>query len=182
MRITTDFDTIPDKYSKRCAPDEKTDGQPIVSFPFYVDQLDPSIQYLHWALTDDDSIPVCGFQWIHWTVANVPIQALMFDIGDANAVQIPPDLSRQMVSMIPEAVQGKNSNASRFVKSTNPLVYQRYTGPNPPDQDHLYQLRVWGTKEPLEGLQNGFWLNQMYRGLNKAGAIQPAWIYLTGRK
>lgn len=181
MRITTDFETIPDQYSKHCADDAKIDGQPIVSFPFYVDQLDPTSQYLHWALTDDDAIPVCGFQWIHWTVANVPLQALMFDIGDADAIQIPPDFSRQMVSMVPEAAQGRNSEASRLVRSTNPMVYERYTGPTPPDHDHNYQLRVWETEKPLTGLKNGFWLNEMYDGLNEAGAIQPAWIYLRGR-
>lgn len=180
MRITTDFTTIPDAYSKKAPAQNKQDGQPIVSFPFYLDQLDPNAGYLHWALTDPDSIPVCGFEWIHWTVANLPIDALMFDFNDSHALQIPADFSRTMVSMIPEALQGKNSEASRFVGKTDPTLISRYTGPTPPDKDHDYLLRVWATPQPLEGLRQGFWLNQLEHALRDADAADPAWILLTG--
>jgi Raf kinase inhibitor-like YbhB/YbcL family protein len=180
MRITTDFTRIPDEYAKAAPAANKLDGQPIVSFPFYIDQLDPSAHYLHWALTDPDSIPVCGFEWIHWSVANLPVDALMYDFNDAHALAIPADFSRTMVSMIPEALQGRNSEASRFVGKTDPAVIARYVGPTPPDKDHDYLLRVWATAEPLEGLDQGFWLNEQFHALLKAGAGDPAWMLLTG--
>lgn len=180
MRITTDFTTIPDEYAKAAPAQNKVDGQPVVSFPFYIDQLDPTDHYLHWALTDPDSIPVCGFEWIHWSVANLPIDALMFDFNDSHALQIPADFSRRMVSMIPEALQGRNSEASKLVNSTNPQITERYVGPNPPDKDHGYLLRVWATRDPIQGLSQGYWLNALLHGVRVAHA-QPAWILLTGK-
>jgi phosphatidylethanolamine-binding protein (PEBP) family uncharacterized protein len=82
--------------------------------------------------------------------------------------------------MIPEALQGRNSEASRFVGKTDPAVISRYVGPTPPDKDHDYLLRVWATAEPLEGLDQGFWLNEQFHALLKAGAGDPAWMLLTG--
>ena len=54
---------------------------------------------------DPDSIPVCSW-WIHWSVANLPIDALMYDFNDSHALAIPLDFSRQLPAMIPETVQG----------------------------------------------------------------------------
>ena len=28
------------------------------------------MQFLHWEFVDPDSIPVCGFQWNHWSLAS----------------------------------------------------------------------------------------------------------------
>lgn len=181
MRVTTDFSVIPDQYSKHAPAPLKADGMAIMSFPFYVDQLKPGTQYLHWALVDDDAIPVCGFQWIHWAVANVPVDALMFDMNDAQAVEIPEDFSRMMMSMVPEALCGRNSTAGSMIGSDNPQVYMHYVGPQPPDADHYYKLMVWESEQPLE-LNQGFWLNQMYHELNKAQINNPAWLYLVGRQ
>ncbi len=162
MRITADFTVIPDVFAKAADPEHKTAGTPVVSFPFYIEDFDKSrIKYLHWEFLDPDSIPVCGFEWIHWSAANLPVDALMFDFNDSRALQIPPDFSRQMAAMIPEAVQGRTSAASRFVGETDPSVTMRYNGPNPPDKDHEYYLHVWGTSKPLPGLNQGFWLNEL---------------------
>ena len=105
MRVTADFTVIPDVFAKAADPEYKTAGTPVVSFPFYIEDFDKSrIKYLHWEFLDPDSIPVCGFEWIHWSVANLPVDALMFDFNDSRALQIPPDFSRQMAAMIPGAV------------------------------------------------------------------------------
>ena len=137
----------------------------------------PKLRHLNTAM------PVCGFEWIHWSVANLPIDALMFDFNDSHALSIPPDFSRQLPSMIPEAVQGRNSSASRFVgRDTDPAVIMRYNGPQPPDKDHDYLLQVWATVKPLPGLNQGFWLNELQHALR--GCDEPpetAGIFLTGR-
>jgi Raf kinase inhibitor-like YbhB/YbcL family protein len=184
MRISTDFHTIPDDFSKHAGNDAQLGGEPIVSFPFYADDLPEGAQYLHWEFVDPDSIPVCGFEWIHWAVANLPIDALMYDFNDSHALAIPPDFSRTLPSMIPEAVQGRNSQASKLVNASDPNLTMRYTGPNPPDRDHEYLLRVWATSEPLAGLNQGFWLNEMLRELrhsSEESAAQPAGLWLLGR-
>jgi Raf kinase inhibitor-like YbhB/YbcL family protein len=167
MRVTADFTAIPDEFAAAAPPENLIGGTPVVSFPFYVDSIDRSARYLHWQLTDPDSIPVCGFEWIHWAVANVPIDALMFDFNDSRAVQIPPDFSRTLPAMIPEAVQGRTSAASRFVGGTDPSVIIRYNGPTPPDKPHDYQLQVWATVSPLPGLRQGFWLNELLHALHR---------------
>lgn len=182
MRISTDFHTIPDEYSKHADDTNKLNGEPIVSFPFYVDELPENAQYLHWELVDDDAIAVSGFQWIHWAVANLPIDALMYDFNDSHALAIPPDFSRQLPGMIPEALQGRTSQASKLVKATDPALTMRYTGPNPPDKDHEYLLRVWTTEEPLPGLEQGFRLNEMLRALRHSPSVsEPAGLWLLGR-
>lgn len=183
MNISADFRIVPDDFAKAAAPQYCVDGVPVISFPFYIDGLDARARYLHWALTDPDSIPVCGFEWIHWTVANLPIDALMFDFNDAHALAVPPDFSRQLPSMIPEALQGRNSSASRFVgRDGNPAVTMRYNGPQPPDKDHDYCLRVWATPEPLPGLNQGFWLNELMRGLRQdVQPVDQGGMFVTGK-
>lgn len=169
MRVSADFTTVPDEFAARAPETNLVDGVPVVSFPFYVEGLEPGMHYLHWELVDPDSIPVCGFEWIHWAVANVPVDALMFDFNDSKALQIPPDFSRAMPSMIPEALQGRNSSAGSMVGGTNPQVTMRYNGPQPPDAQHGYVLRVWATAKPLPNLRQGFWLNELLHALPGRG-------------
>lgn len=183
MKISADFTVVPDDYAKAAASEYRVEGVPSISFPFCIDEVDPEARYLHWAFTDPDSIPVCGFEWIHWTVANLPIDALMFDFNDSHALAIPPDFSRQMPAMIPEAVQGRNSSASHFVgRNADPALTMRYNGPQPPDKDHDYCLHVWATKQPLPGLNQGFWLNELLRGLRESGENPDQGVmFVTGR-
>ena len=182
MRVSTDFTTIPDDYGKAAPAANLTEGIPTVSFPFYLDGVNPAAHYLHWEFVDDDSIPVCGFQWIHWSVANLPIDALMFDFNDSHALHIPENFSNQLQSMVPEAVQGRNSQASRFVGSDNPAVYQRYNGPQPPDKPHDYMLTVYATTKPLPELKEGFWLSELRDGLRTCrDVVDSDAIWLTGR-
>lgn len=182
MKISADFTVVPDAYTKAAPPQNLIGGTPVVSFPFYIDDVDPAVRYLHWQFVDPDSIPVCGFEWIHWAVANVPIDALMFDFNDSHALQIPQDFSRTLPAMIPEAVQGKNSAAGRLVGGTEPAVTMRYYGPTPPDRDHDYMLTVWGTADPLPDLEQGFWLNALlHRMRDYQGRVDHSGIFLTGR-
>ena len=106
MKISADFTVIPDDFAKAAAPEYFNGGVPVVSFPFYIDDVDPEARYLHWEFVDPDSIPVCGFEWIHWSVANLPIDALMYDFNDSHALAIPPDFSRQLPAMIPRPCRG----------------------------------------------------------------------------
>ena len=183
MKISADFTVVPDDFAKAAAQQYRVDGVPVTSFPFYIDGVDPQARYLHWAFTDPDSIPVCGFEWIHWTVANLPIDALMFDFNDSYALAIPPDFSRQMPAMIPEALQGRNSSASQFVgRDGNPAVTMRYNGPQPPDKDHDYCLHVWATTQPVPGLNQGFWLNELMHGLReKVQPVDQGGMFVTGK-
>lgn len=142
------------------------------------------MQFLHWEFVDPDSIPVCGFQWNHWSLANLPVDALMYDFNDSHALAIPADFSRTVSAMIPETVQGRTSAASPLLKgrSGDPAVTMRYNGPYPPDRDHEYYLHVWGTTAPLNGLNQGFWLNEMERALRNSGCDRGPRRYLPDRQ
>lgn len=168
MKITTEFSIIPDAYAKKAPHDALIEGEPCVSFPFVIEHLNPAVKYLHWEFSDPDSIPVCGFEWIHWTMANLPVDAIMFDPLNPQALAIPEDFSRIVPSMIPQALQGRNSSASPLLgRSNNPDLYARYNGPVPPDKDHQYILQVWGSAQPLDGLEQGFWLNEMMHAFDR---------------
>ena len=99
----------------------------------------------------------------------------MFDPSDAHALSIPADFSRSLPAMIPEALQGRNSSASPFLgRSSAPALIERYNGPQPPDKNHQYALQVWGTSEPVEGLEQGFWLNELLHGLERGKSVCDA--------
>jgi Raf kinase inhibitor-like YbhB/YbcL family protein len=167
MRISSDFTQIPDEYGKYADEVGRIDGVPVVSFPFEVEEVPEECTVLHWELVDPDSIPVCGFQWIHWAVANVPISALEHS---GSTVYVPADFSRQQERIAPPALQGRTSAASPFVGKHDPRVTMRYNGPQPPDRAHDYELRVWAASLPLRILQQGFWLNELEHALREDDA------------
>ena len=70
---------------------------------------------------------MCGFQWNHWSLANLPVDALMYDFNDSHALAIPADFSRTVSAMIPETVQGRTSAASPLLKgrSGDPAEMER---------------------------------------------------------
>lgn len=134
---------LPDKYAKYAPNDAKENGQPIVSFPVHFSDVPSNTRSLALIMIDHDSIPVCGFTWIHWVVANIP----------TNMADLPEDASRNLKDQL---VQGKNSLASQFV---NGQPNTGYTGPTPPDKDHDYTLVAYALDEMLP-LKQGFWLNE----------------------
>ena len=167
MHILTDFETIPDAFSKYAPDQNKIDGHTVASFPFKVEGIAPGFNYLHISVTDPDSIPVAGFAWIHWCAANIRI-------SDASGeAEIPEDFSRQIKELSPGSQQGRNSLASRFVGEGSSPASSLYIGPTPPDKTHFYLLRVWATEEKLE-LKDGFWLSDLLSGLIKAGGAPDA--------
>ena len=85
--------------------------------------------------------------------------------------------------MIPEAVQGRNSQASPLYgqDQRNLQLVAHYTGPQPPDKDHGYVLQIWGTTSPIAGLEQGFWLNEMLHGLEHSQVVDGGGITLIGK-
>ena len=105
MKINTEFkgNNIPYEYAAGADISDLINGNPIKSFPFEITELPKDTKYLAWSLIDYDAIPVCGFAWIHWSVANVSIT------GDS--ISIKADLSRTKG----DYVQVKNSFTIWFV-------------------------------------------------------------------
>ncbi len=154
MKVTvplTESGVLADRFSKYATGDDVYEGRPVRSFPITLRDLPAGTRTIALTLVDDDAIPVAGFSWIHWTAANIP----------ATWTTIPEDASRESTGAF---LQGKNSNASRYVGCDDSAVYQRYTGPRPPDKVHHYTLKVYAVDTKL-ALTEGFYMNELGHAL-----------------
>ncbi|GBG96805.1 YbhB/YbcL family Raf kinase inhibitor-like protein [Lactococcus termiticola] len=158
---------LPDQYGKHAPESAKYKGQPVVSFPIRLTGLPKDASFVALSLVDYDAVPVAGFPWIHWLVANIPVVN--------GRVDLPEDYSR----LAEDIVQGQNSNASFFVGEKDKAISQRYVGPTPPDKAHRYRLVV--TAFPYKiGLKEGFHWNELLRSEEDLG-IARAEIDFWGR-
>lgn len=165
MKITVPFDNqiIPDAYGKKASDTNK--GYAVKSFPFELSEVPKDAKTLAWSFVDYDSIPVCGFAYIHWAVANVP----------ADKTSISEDFARRDQHHI----KGKNSLVSKFLQTDYSDMENGYLGPYPPDKDHQYTLTVYALDEELP-LSEGFYLNDL-RHAAKGHIIEQAEIDLIGK-
>ncbi|AKP67092.1 YbhB/YbcL family Raf kinase inhibitor-like protein [Companilactobacillus ginsenosidimutans] len=149
MKVTVPLQNglLADKYGKYATGDQMKNGKPIISFPIDFSDVPISAKSLAITLTDPDSIPVCGFEWIHWTMANIPV----------SSTSLPENFSRSANSSI---IQGKNSSASKLLNGIDPDLQVKYEGPNPPDITHDYVLKAYALDTTLD-LQEGFWMNEL---------------------
>lgn len=147
MKISVPLENgfLPEKYSKYS--EIKIGGNPVVSFPIDIDGVPENAASLALVFVDFDSVPVCGFVWIHWTAANIP----------ADIKRIPENASRSGEFGM---VEGANSRASLFVGEKDGRITRGYIGPTPPDKDHKYKLTVYALDCELE-LNDGFFLNEL---------------------
>lgn len=157
---------LPDQFSKHATGSDVHAGRPVRSFPITLTDVPAGTKTFALTLVDDDAIPVAGFSWIHWIAANLP----------ASWTTIPEDASRILAG---EFVQGMNSNISRYVDCDDPAIYQRYTGPRPPDKTHDYTLRVYAVDTELD-LTEGFYMNELHRAL-RGHVLASATIDLPSR-
>lgn len=152
MYISVDFDEqgyLPDAYGKYAADEDKRGWGCVRSFGFEVHEIPADAQALAWILLDWDSVPVCGFPWIHWC-------AQLDGIEGSETVVVPEDAARRGM---PGLTQGYTSAAK-----SEPEVGTRYVGPCPPDCDHVYTLRVVALDEACD-LDAPFWASSLVRRL-----------------
>ena len=109
---------------------------PSYSMPFQiVDAPKGTVSYAV-ILDDKDSVPVCGFVWVHWLVANLKKD---------------------------ELVAGASSNINaEFIQGSNSWNLPLYGGMAPPDRDHVYDLTVYALDKELT-LEKGFSLEQLQK-------------------
>lgn len=147
ISVTLENQYLPDRFTKHALATDIYHGVPNRSFPIYIKDVPTGAKSLALTFVDFDSTPVCGFTWIHWLAANLPVE---WQTIPENA-SFDPKLRQQFI-------QGKNSSANKF-SPREADVQVGYNGPQPPDKAHDYTLTVYAldTKLPL---QNGYWLNE----------------------
>ncbi|USS89257.1 YbhB/YbcL family Raf kinase inhibitor-like protein [Fructilactobacillus cliffordii] len=138
---------LPDQFTKHADASDKIDQHPVVSFPIEFQDVPENAASLALTLIDPDSIPVCGFAYIHWVAANL----------DSSLTELPTDASQS--GKIPMTL-GNNSLAGGLLHVTDEQLNRHYIGPTPPDQPHDYHLTVFALDQKLD-LPDGFWLNQL---------------------
>lgn len=124
---------ILDKYGKRGS--EKRFGMPTRSLPIKIEDEPKGTKSFAVIFDDPDSVPVCGFVWIHWLVANLHRRELKDD---------------------------DSINAYDYLQGINGWNDNSYGGPCPPDRPHLYRIRVFALSSDL-ALKGGFDIDDLER-------------------
>ena len=122
-------------------------GMPGLSVPFEIEDAPEGTVSFAAVMDDYDAVPVCGFDWVHWTLC---------------------DLKK------PSVAEGESHNDPDFTEGCNSwhsvaddLTVEQatgYGGMAPPDKPHRYTLKVFALDCEL-GLSDGFRLNELYFGM-----------------
>ena len=119
-------------------------GMPGLSIPFDIEDAPKGTKTFAAVFDDYDAVPVCGFDWIHWTLC---------------------DLKKTSVA------EGESHKPNDFTEGCNSWhsvadelsVEQAtgYGGMAPPDKPHRYTLKVYALDTELM-LPRGFLLNNLH--------------------
>lgn len=165
MKIKVDLQDgfLPDRFGKHAPEEYRLHNQPMRSFPIHITDIPIGTKALALTLIDYDAVPVAGFPWIHWIATDI-------DVTD-QIVENASNLGKGMI-------QGKNSNASKFIDLDDPVVINHYVGPNPP-ADHDYSLTIYALNNKTN-LKPGFYLNELLKKTDSM-AIDQATIKIKSR-
>ena len=119
---------------------------PLYSLPLKIEDAPQGTKSFAIVMEDKDAVPVCGFSWIHWLVANLTRDELL-----AGESQTATDFIQGVNSWI--SIQGDNQSieASSY-----------YGGMAPPNAPHLYETHVYALDTLLD-LKPGFYMNELYQ-------------------
>ncbi len=106
---------------------------PSLSFPLTISNIPEGTATLAITMIDPD-----GGDWVHWLVANIPVEGTLCQIPENASMDWPEDI-----------LQGKNDFGTIG-----------YGGPTPPSGVHNYVITVYALSETLD-LKAGFKLSQM---------------------
>ena len=118
------------------------------SFHLSWNKLPKGTDSLALTFIDHDAIPVCGFSWIHWTVADI----------EPTINELPENASVDM-----DLLEGVTSWDSKLLADDWRLSRKDaigYGGCAPPDKDHCYSITLYALDKKLH-LERGFYLNEL---------------------
>ena len=127
-------------------------GVPLKSIPYEWDNPPIGTHSFALVLQDYDNVPDEGFSWIHWLVADIPLEAR----------NLPVNASRLDNALI----QGTNSWIIPYgpYAGVQSDLITHYGGPAP-EREHEYETKIYALDTFL-GLQNGFFYNQLLRKMD----------------
>lgn len=119
-------------------------GMPSRSLPLRIEGAPAGTASFAVVFDDPDSVPPCGFKWVHWLVSGLRTAHL-----PENASQDDPSL-----------IQGANSWYGHGIDDRFKASF--YGGPSPPDREHTYVLTVYAL-DFVPVLRTGFSLDDLLR-------------------
>lgn len=123
-------------------------GIPSYSLPITIHDAPENTVSFSIVFDDEDAMPVCGFVWTHWLVANIK----------KNVIHENESISAK------DFIQGINSWNSE-IGNLSREESTGYGGPAPPDKVHTYSLKVYALDKEVE-LENGFTLDELKTAMN----------------
>jgi Raf kinase inhibitor-like YbhB/YbcL family protein len=136
---------IDDIYGKRSH--HKRSGMPTYSLPLEIEGEPAGTVSYAIILEDKDAVPVCGYSWIHWTVANLTRKSLK-ENESATATDF---------------VQGATSESGKLV-GLDRYETSCYAGMSPPNAPHVYEIHVFAL-DCLLDLKKGFYMNELWKAM-----------------
>jgi Raf kinase inhibitor-like YbhB/YbcL family protein len=119
---------------------EQVEGDvPTLSFPVSIQYAPKDTVCYAIQMVDPDSVPLAGYEWVHWMVVNL------------EDTELPENAS---IAMAADMVQG-----------TNDFGTIGYGGPTPPDKPHTYVITVYALDSMTE-LENGFTKEQFSQAID----------------
>ena len=138
---------IADRFGK-CGTQFTKSGMASYSLPVEIkDAPEGTVSYALF-LEDKDAVPVCGFSWIHWTVAGLTRTSLQ----ENESIRAT------------DFVQGTNSLSGKL-GGLSRMEAACYDGMSPPDAPHLYELHAYAL-DFIPKLQKGFYMNELFHAMN----------------
>jgi Raf kinase inhibitor-like YbhB/YbcL family protein len=129
--------------------------KPCRSFHIGWEGAPENTQSLALIFLDYEAIPVCGFPWIHWTVANIAP-------GQNGSGELRENLSVE--GKLLEGVTSWNSGLLSPEWYLEKEDATGYGGCAPPDKAHLYTVDVYALDTTLQ-LERGFFMNELINGM-----------------
>lgn len=126
--------------------------KPNYSFHLAWEDLPKDTVSLALTFIDHDAIPVCGFTWIHWTVANI----------DPALNELPENASVNL-----NLLEGVTSWSSGIISKDWRLNKEDdvgFGGCAPPDRSHLYTIELYALDTKLN-LPRGFFMNDLLKAM-----------------
>lgn len=156
MKIISEFvdNMIPDIYGANDG--KQVEGINQRSFPFMITDVPNEAKYVAFSLLDYDTDTIVGFPWIHWSVADVPVDGSQVTISDNFSLETN---SPQGMNSLASVVQSMRAPEWYEKNITTDLV-KRFAGPRPKSGIHNYRLQIFVFEDKLN-LQDGFYLSEL---------------------
>lgn len=127
---------IQDEYGKYGSRFER--DMPVYSLPLHIEGAPKNTVSFAIIMDDQDAIPVVGYVWIHWLVANL------------TKTEIPAG----------DSMHADNG----YIQGENSWHIPVYGGPMPPDRPHTYDIKVYALDKMLD-LKKGFSVDELYQAM-----------------